>query len=59
MCIEVANPKYIKYEQTKPVPPGKPFVQFCKDMGHGHFKNDTLPEIIHPATCQLSTNGTK
>jgi len=97
MCIEVANPPYVKYEQDKPSPPGKPFVQvcfcvtrvplslslslsssnsssdistllprlhvtsllqFCKDMGHGVFKNETLPEVIHQATCQLSTNGT-
>ena len=29
MCIEVANPPYVKYEQDKPSPPGKPFVQVC------------------------------
>lgn len=51
-CVEVANQAYVTYEQTHPQPPPG-FDTYCKDEGWGHFKKETIPEIIWDAKCVL------
>ena len=51
-CVEIANSAYVTYEQTHPQPPPG-FKTYCKDMGWGHFVNDTINEIIWQADCVL------
>jgi hypothetical protein len=51
MCIEIANPAYIQYEDTVP---GHPFVTDC-DMTSFPFKEIAggVPEVVHPVTCKF------
>jgi hypothetical protein len=55
MCIEIANPAYVAYQQAKPAPA---FNMYCEDHGGGHFTKenmpDGIPEKVSPVECFTS-----
>ena len=55
MCIEIANPAYIATVKAKVSPP---FVDYCVDEGHGHFKKQTIAIVPAPVICVLENTTT-